>query len=265
MAFLLAGHGRDLLEEFRVALAEASAKPGEKHIHGLRVRMKKLRSLLRLADAMDTGNTAPKGAMRRMKALFKAAGEHRELVISAVVVAALATEDGQEAEAYLLHLGTRERKALKALRRALQDVREKDIVKLRSHLSVVANAQTRSQERRTARNHVDREMRKARQLVQEGARGEALHDVRKHLKNAWHTLRLLGDADTLTERQGDLLQRLGSIQESLGEWHDLQVVYDDLAGLAQQDEVAVLKKAIGSKLRTQRTRLMRELRVLLPA
>lgn len=245
-----------------MALAEASAKPGEKHIHGLRVRMKKLRSLLHLAAAMDTGNTAPKGAMRRIRALFKAAGEHREIVISASVASAVASEDGQEAEAYIQRLGTRERKALKALRRALQDVREKDIAKLRSHLSVVANAHTRSQERRTARNHVDREMRKAQQLVQEGARGEALHEVRKHLKNAWHTLRLLKDTDTLTERQGNLLHRLGSIQESIGEWHDLQVVFDDLDKHQPAEEVAVLRKAVGSKLRGQRTRLMRELKRL---
>lgn len=248
-----------------MALAEARSKPGEKHIHGLRVRMKKLRSLLHLAAALDTGNTAPKGAMRRIRALFKAAGKHREIVISASVASTVAPEDGKETEAYLQRLGTRERKARKALRRALQEVREKDIAKLRSHLSVVANAHTRSQERRTARNHVDREMRKAQQLVQEGARGEALHEVRKHLKNAWHTLRLLKDTDSLTERQGNLLQHLGSIQESIGEWHDLQVVHDDLEEHLPQDEVAALRKAVGSKLRSQRTRLMQELKRLLAA
>lgn len=265
MAFLLAHHGRKQLASYTKALERARERRTEKRIHALRISMKQLRTLLRLAEGIDAVTKPPTAAVRRLLTLFKAAGALREAQVSTGLVTGFEKLDPADGTVYLAHLKKRRGKAAKILKLALAAMHTRDARKLGKYFASVSTDRTHTQERRSARLYVDRELRMAITVVRAGARGEALHEVRKHLKNAWHTLRLLKDADTLTERQTTLLQRLGSIQESLGDWHDLQVVYDDLAGLAQQDEVAVLKKAIGSKLRTQRTRLMRELRVLLPA
>jgi CHAD domain-containing protein len=265
MAFLLAHHGRKQLSAYTKALERARDRRTEKRIHALRTSMKQLRTLLRLAEGIDTVTRPPDAALRRFLTLFKAAGGLREAQVSTRLVSSteeLAPADGA---VYLTHLKIERNKAGKGLKHALADIHTHDARKLGKYFASVSTDHTHTQERRSARIYVDREMRMATTLLRAGAQGEDLHEVRKHLKNAWHTLRLLEDADTLTERQGALLQRLGRIQDSLGDWHDLHVVHDDLAGLAQQDEVAILKKAIGSKLRGQRARLMRELRVLLSA
>ncbi|MCW5899159.1 MAG: CHAD domain-containing protein [Flavobacteriales bacterium] len=257
MAFLLAGHGRELLERFGEALRVARERPTEKRVHGLRVRMKKLRSLLRLAEAMAPGDGPPKGPMRRLLALFKMAGEQRETVVSAKVVRSLPLRDPTSAEPYVTDLGDRGRKAGKAMRKAMDDLRPRDIQRLRRHLGTVGNALTHTQERKAARRYVAMEMRRARTLLRRGAPGEELHEVRKHLKNAWHTLRLLGDTGPLDERQNDLLGRLDGLQENLGDWHDIQVVVEDLDRTERRP--AVLRRAAMARQRRERNRLMRSL------
>jgi len=265
MAFLLAHHGRKQLATYTKSLERARARTTTGRIHALRVSMKQLRTLLRLAEGIDAVTDAPAGPVRRLLALFKAAGELREAQVSTALVTTFEKLDPADGTAYLAHLKRRRSKAAKALRRALDDGHARDARKLGKYFASVSTDHTHTQERRSARLYVDREMRKAIGLVRAGAKGDALHDVRKHLKNAWHTLRLLNEADTLTERQNALLERLGSVQERLGDWHDLQVVYEDLEKHEQQDEVAVLKKAIGTMLRSERARLMRELKKVLEA
>ncbi len=263
MAFLLAHHGRKQLATYTKALERARDRRTEKRIHALRVSMKQLRTLLRLAKATDAVTKAPTAAVGRLMTLFKAAGGLREAQVSTRIVAGFEKLDPSDGTVYLAHLKKRRAKAAKALQRALLDMRTRDARKLGKYFASVSNDRTHTQERRSARLYVDREIRRALRLVRDGAPGEALHQVRKHLKNSWHTLRVLNDVDKLTRRQGALLQRLGTVQESLGSWHDLQVVHDDLAALAHQDEVAVLRKAIGVKLRSQRAGLMRELKQVL--
>jgi len=263
MAFLLAHHGRKQLATYTRSLERACVRTTKGRIHALRVAMKQVRTLLRLAEGIDAATGAPGGAVRRLLALFKAAGELREAQVSEALVANIDKLDPADGTAYLAHLKRQRIRASKLLHRALDEVHARDAEKLGKYFASVSTDHTHTQERRSARLYVDREMRKAVALVRAGAQGDALHDVRKHLKNAWHTLRLLNEADTLTERQNALLQRLGSVQECLGEWHDLHVLSDDLERHPQQDEVAVLKKAIRTPLRGERARLMRELKKVL--
>ncbi|MEX1132631.1 MAG: CHAD domain-containing protein [Flavobacteriales bacterium] len=265
MAFLLAHYGRKQLATYTNSLERARARNTTARIHALRVSMKQLRTLLRLAEGTDTVTDAPSGPVRRLLALFKAAGELRETQVSTALVTTFEKLDPADGTAYLAHLKRRRNKAAKALRRALADGHARDARKLGKYFASVSTDRTHTQERRSARLYVDREMRKAMGHVRAGAHGDALHDVRKHLKNAWHTLRLLKEADTLTERQNALLERLGGVQAGLGEWHDLQVVYEDLEKHEEQDEVAFLKKAIGTILRSERTRLLREMKQVLEA
>ncbi len=257
MAFLLAGHGRELLDRFGEALREVRERPTEKRVHGLRIRMKKLRSLLRLAGAMVPANAPPKGPMRRLLMLFKMAGEQRETVVSAKVVHALTLRDPSAVEPYVTELRKRSRKAGKALRKAMDDLRPRDMQRLRRHLGMVGNALTHTQERKAARHYVGLEMRRARALLRHGAPGEELHEVRKHLKNSWHTLRLLRDTGTLDERLKELHARLDELQESLGDWHDIQVVVDDLDRI--EHPPAAVRRAAMVRLRRERTKLMRTL------
>jgi CHAD domain-containing protein len=263
MAFLLAHYGRKQLATYTKALERARERRTEKRIHALRISMKQLRTLLRLAEGIDAVTKPPTTAVRRLLTLFKAAGGVREAQVSTGLVTCFEELNTADGTTYLAHLKKMRGKAAKVLKQALADMHTRDARKLGKYFASVSTDRTHTQERRSARLYVDREMRMAMTVVCAGARGEALHEVRKHLKNAWHTLRLLKDADTLTERQTTLLQRLGSIQESLGDWHDLQVVYDDLAGLSQPEELALLKQAVGYKLKGQRTKLMRELRTVL--
>lgn len=261
MAFLLAGHGRELLERFGEALRVARERPTEKHVHGLRVRMKKMRSLLRLAEAMAPGDGPPKGPMCRLLALFKVAGEQRETVVSAKVVRSLPLRDPGEAEAYLALLAKRGRKAGKVLRKAMDELRPHDVGRLRKHLATVGTALTHTQERKAARRYVAAEMRRARTLVRRGAPGEELHEVRKHLKNAWHTLRLLDDTKALDERLHELLGKLDGLQEALGGWHDIQVVVEDLDRTERRP--AVVRRAAVARQHRERSRLMRVLKKVL--
>lgn len=237
-------------------------RPDHQGVHGLRVALKKVRTLLRLADAMEPAAAAPKGATKRLLALFKAAGEQREPEVSIQVLGTFTGHDLAR-KAYRAHLDVRANKAGKGLSKALKAMADRDLERILGHLTAISQGLTRSQERKAASRYIGAELAAARTMMATGERDDALHEVRKHLKNAWHTLRLLDRSGALDEEQQDSLKRLGSLQQSLGDWHDLFVVWADLG--TRGSTVLELRKAVEERLHERRAQLVERLREVLGA
>jgi len=262
MATLLHTHARRSLEQLMRALKDAGGRRDHERVHGLRVALKKVRTLLRLAEAMAPSARPPKGPSKRLLALFKAAGAQREPEVSAQVLATFSGYDLAR-NAYLAHLEARAKKAAKGLKKALKAVDKRDADRLRVHFTTISQGLTRSQESRSAMRYIDAELAAARAMMANSDRDDALHEVRKHLKNAWHTLKLLDRSGALKEPRQHMLERLGGLQEALGEWHDLFVVWADLG--TRGGTVLELRNAVEERLNERRRQLVEGLREVLGA
>ena len=262
MATLLHTHAHRALDQLARAMKAVRKRPDHKGVHGLRVALKKVRTLLRLADAMELAAAAPKGATKRLLALFKAAGEQREPEVSMQVLGTFRGHDLARS-AYRAHLDVRAKKAAKSLSKALKAMGDRDLERILAHLTAISQGMTRSQERKAASRYISAELAAARTMMANSDRDDALHEVRKHLKNAWHTLRLLDRSGALEDDQQDDLKRLGDLQESLGDWHDLFVVWADLG--TRGSTVVELRNAVEERLHERRRQLVDRLRKVLGA
>lgn len=260
MATLLHTHAHHALEQMMLAMKAACGRSDHKRVHGLRVALKKVRTLLRLAGAMDPAATPPKGPTMRLMALFKAAGAQREPEVSAQVLGSFTGHDLART-AYQAHLDARSKKAAKELGKVLKGFGKRDARRLLTHFTTISQGLTRSQERKAASRYIKAEVAAARSMMDASDRDDALHEVRKHLKNAWHTLRLLDRSGALKEAQQHMLERLGGLQEALGDWHDLFVVWADLG--TRGSTVAQLRNAVEDRLQERRRQLVGRLREVL--
>ncbi len=226
---MLAEQGQELLEHFGVALARLRKRSTERRIHRLRIRTKKLRSLFRMIRAMvPDAATPPKGAHGRLKALFHAAGRQREVQVSVRLVDKLAGVSARDRKTYRDHLTNRSNKAARDLDKVLASLKDRDMERLGSYIEQVTDGLVRTRERQGARNYIDVQLKEAGRALRAGEPAVALHDVRKHIKNAWHTLRVMADAEALYVRQKELMERLAVVQQNLGNWHDVHVLLADL-------------------------------------
>ena len=224
MAYLLAAHAHRLIERLRVDLARAAESPSEPRIHALRVSLKKLATQLRLARYAAPHAAFPDGPMRRVKALFKAAGREREAQVSRALLAELPQSLGAARMAHEARLHRQERKARQALLRRLQDWRPKDLDRIAEQLARATASLTHAQELDLAARYAEDELQAASRLLAAEAPGAQLHAVRKHVKNAWYTLRLL----PARRKDEARTARLAQAQQRLGLWHDWQTLRSDL-------------------------------------
>jgi CHAD domain-containing protein len=264
MSLLLTEHGTRSLERFASALEKLRARSSEGRIHALRIRTKKLRSLFRVIQALAPDATPPKRAHARMKALFHAAGALRETQVSARLVGELPHVPDKSRKAYLARLKKRRAKAGKELDKRLSRLDRKDITDLGAFINSAAEGFGVRRERQGARQYIDTELALALERFRSGDPSVVLHDVRKHVKNAWHTLRLLDDAGALYVAQRPVMERLDKLQEELGAWHDSHVVLADLAqwergGASRERLVPAAEKQLAQRQR----KLLAELEAVL--
>jgi CHAD domain-containing protein len=225
---MLHSYGSVLIARHAATLKAVRARAGEQRIHRYRVQVKRLRTLLRLLEEHAPDATPPKAVMKRLKSVFHAAAIPREAQVSVRTLRSLKGVSARHRASYAKRLSLQEHKGRKLLVARLEAVRERDAKRILAHIEQATQGSHLAAEQASANRYVNAEMAAARKLIRQGPPEEVLHEVRKHLKNVWHTLRLLNEADGLPARRRQLLERLAPLQEGLGEWHDIHVLLADL-------------------------------------
>jgi CHAD domain-containing protein len=259
MATLLQIHAQGVVQQYSSTLAKARRKSDVGRVHALRVALKQLRTLLRLAAFMAPNSLPPKRVIERLMTLFRAAGEQREARVSEAVVRRIQRSSTMARMHYLEILEHRARRSEKKLHKALQDIRQRDAEKLAGHFAAVSQGLTHTQEQHAAVRYIEHEMRSAKKHFKAGPPEATLHQVRKHLKNAWHCLRMLEHAGALDVERDALMHRMAAVQEALGDWHDLHVVSDDLETQVPAMIHGPLKELVDAELARKRRLVLKEL------
>lgn len=264
MSTFLADVATSRLERCVRAIRKVKRSPDTRRIHGLRVTLKRLRTLLRLLRSMAPDARRPAGALRRLRAVFAAAGRVRD----AQLLMAWARDEriftGRLAKAHQAHLDHRASKALRALSRSIAALDAKDVRRIGRYIDRVTSARTAAQASRAAERYIRNELRAAAQALAGDQKPHTLHDVRKHVKHAYNVSRMLEEATVATRAQRLRCERIDGVQDRLGAWQDLFIRWEHLCawrkgGRPARHEAAILER----RIEQQRARLTRSSRAVL--
>jgi CHAD domain-containing protein len=244
------------LQRYCSALERTRLRTDTEGLHRLRVRMKKTRSLLRFLEYLDSETPPPKGAVRRSKDLFRAAGALREVQVNCARLNDLRTVPADAHTIGLAHLRKQEERLTKELRRSLERIRPEDFQRLELHALRVLQGRTMNDLRAAARNYVKGALDRARGLTRAADAHLHLHKVRKHLKHVRHIHELLDPGVPEPTGLGKMLGRLGT-------WHDELVLRTSLQEMRKHPEQrSELLAALDQRLLALRTDAVHRLQLL---
>jgi hypothetical protein len=213
------------LRRFRRSVEDARHRPEEEELRRLRVRMKRVRSLLRFLAFLNSGVDGPHGSLRRTKALFSAAGAVREMQVSTRSLERLPLAPPTRSPG-IAHLASMERSLQKQLCKALARMRTEDFQRLELHALRMIGARTERELRTQARAFVRAELQEAARLARSTDVHLHLHAIRKHLKHVLHLFELVDPGAPRPAGLSDVL-------DGLGDWHDAVDLCAALSGLGE--------------------------------
>ena len=249
------------MQDLDRALAAAIASPGPEEVHALRVALKRVRSLLRLARHTP-GCRGPKRIRRRLDRLFRHAGRVRDRHV-------------------LLELLTQEprsRTSTGALRKRLMDKAPRADERLHRTLlrqqHVVDDVRTALADgpgrlsppawRHALATAIGNDLRDAAEHLHRDGAADALHTVRKRIKHVVHALDLWPDRPVPREL-ARWRRRCRAAQQLLGTRQDLVMLHDLLCdGRGRSDADAALTRRVTARLHRMDRRVRIELNTLLP-
>lgn len=250
-----------VVQDLDRALAATIASPGPEEVHALRVALKRVRSLLRLARHTP-GCGTPKRLRRRLDRLFDVAGRVRD---RHVLLALLANEVPSRTS--IGHFRTRLMKdAPKAddrLQRALRR-HERMVEEVRGALTGGLGRSGPAAWRRALEKAIDTDLRDAAEHLHRDDAADALHTVRKRIKHVVHAIDLWPDRP-LPRALVRLRQRCRGAEQLLGTRQDLVMLRDLLTGTRKGHAAdPVLAARVTARLHRMERRVRSELNALLP-
>lgn len=221
-AEILGEEYRTLVEAFDRAFAKIREKQKVKHIHRLRVSVKKMRAIWKILDA---SNAHPPDETLRVQvgSIFSAAGRLRESQVNQDIVSG---HKLQFLSGFHDHLIISERRRIQELKEVMEDIDPIDLHRRqRKVIKWIAGLHTFDIPELVS-GCISDEYRQAVD-VPDAESGTDLHTVRKHIRNMDTLLELLIRLDATAEIE-DARQGLKPLMDQLGKWHDDLVLLEEL-------------------------------------
>jgi CHAD domain-containing protein len=213
-----------IFEDF---FALSSASPSSGAIHDTRVGLKRLRAFFDLVGSMDAGFDAEE-RFAPARRLFRAAGRVRNLQVIEAKVRDASAEASLELAEYYNWLKQEERGGVRKFSRICRHF-EKDFfasvwTKMARALDGVPAGRIR---KKIEVRFVDlvREIKQERAMPRDVRR---LHFLRTRTKEAHYTLEILLECGLTGEDAALLGERLRDVHQSLGRWHDEEIILGSL-------------------------------------
>jgi CHAD domain-containing protein len=249
---MLKKYVKNLLEPLPALLLKAEKSYDEKAIHKSRVTIKKLRALASFLKFSHPGLQIRED-LREAKAFFRAAGELRDIQVQENLQNELGISQKKELKAFFHEQQKRKTEARKNLKKQLALFGEAEIHKLEKALKAHVSGFETNQLEELAKDYIH--------TLWHGIRGDMarpsgkipFHDIRKKVKKIQYLLLLFADwsSDTeLLDKEG--MERLEKLQTALGDWHDREVLLQQLSGfgnLTSGDLVEELQRDIEKRKR----------------
>jgi CHAD domain-containing protein len=212
---------------FRERFALVSDSPSSSAIHDMRVGLKRLRTFFSLVASISPEFPAEEAYLPARK-LFRAAGRVRNLQVLEAKAHEASQAASLELSEYYNWLKDEERRALKKFKRARRGFDKRFFDSSWERMAACLEGPPVRQARKGAEDRLATligEIRKERSMRHDVRR---LHFLRTRTKEARYTLEIIQEAGATAEKAALLNERLKDIHQSLGRWHDEEIVLESL-------------------------------------
>jgi CHAD domain-containing protein len=208
-------------------LAPASEYVSTAAVHEMRVCLKRLRTFFRLIGSIDPSFGADEAFVPARK-LFRAAGGVRNLQVLEARAREVSTSASLELSEYYNWLKEKERGEIRRFRRACRKFDDGFFESAWKGMLPSLEAPSGTRARRHAENRLVALIKevKTERPARSGVR--RLHFLRTRAKEARYVLEILQECGLATDEGARLNERLRDVHQSLGRWHDGEIVLDSL-------------------------------------
>lgn len=213
-----------LSQRLASTLAKSSSEPTAKYVHRLRTAIRRFESLVAYAHA-DLGRKQEK-TVEEMVALRKKAGRVRDIDVQMDLLKAIA--NGSTRGDRLAVEATLQQKRGKQVKRLVAAIHKRSGMRVFSHLERIADKSAVAAGQRDPLSEAHRGLSAlaVTYATQSPTNDEELHEVRIQMKK----LRYIAELGEETEEQQRFLEKMKSVQDALGTWHD----WEELAGTVEK-------------------------------
>jgi len=212
---------------FADQVALVSGCPSTGAIHEMRVALKRLRTFFNLVESIDPGFVAEESFAPARK-LFRAAGKLRNLHVIEAKVREASTAASLELSEYYNWLKEHERREGKKFGRARRGFRKDFFGSAWKAMAPYLEGPAAARVKRSSEERLLVLLReiKGERSMPPGVR--RLHFLRTRTKEARYTLEILQECGLTGDDQARLNERLKDVHQSLGRWHDEEIVLGSL-------------------------------------
>lgn len=212
------------MAEFQYQFHRAETELGEGPIHDLRVNLKKIRTLFKLIQYLDSDFNL-KSNFCLFRRIFKEAGLIRDIQVQIELMTAFSKPRNHQFKSYLHDLET------EGKIRFRQKLVETNLDELAPIDGAIEAAVARIQEPGLNGRIVDfiiQRIESAARSFHEGTSIDSMHHSRILLKDAYYMLQMLQEFEVQTGPLALLLERVDQLQDTFGTWHDWEVALHHL-------------------------------------
>lgn len=223
---------KHLFSKIRKQSDKATSDDGEKHIHALRVEVKKLKALFHLLSFYF--QELEEGQLEKLTKVFHSAGRVREwqLLVEQVAASSMSADPKKEVAGYAQHA---KEKAFKKFRNTVDKSGTETVKELRE---VVTGFAARIQQKELSGyfdfviSGIEKKWKKKNLTV------KSYHELRREMKDLKFNLKFLDENAKTSLKVFSDSRFLDECEELLGKWHDGIVAAEQLQKLSKDDELS---------------------------
>ena len=206
-------------------LYKASITGSEKDIHRTRVDMKRINAILEMFEMLNPEKFSQE-SFDVFRELFSFSGKIRELQVNQMVILRYGPETKGRA-LFIRYLRARENKLSKQFMGIVQDFDEKKLKKSERSLKKLCREIKISTLKARTEKFILKKGKRIKLLRNYPSNPEHIHEIRKHLK-AMVTILSLVSLVFRDDKQKAILEGLTQTEILIGNWHDNQVLMEDI-------------------------------------
>lgn len=226
---------------FQESFKSARERSNKKNVHALRISIKRIHALLRFAEIISPEAVNAKKAYKKLKPVFKKAGELRTLHI----YIALLSETKEKTDSIVREIRKLKKKTCKQREILQQELRDFNIKKQATELRAVLQHSFVADKKKLLKETLAfaaTKFRRAHQLANEND----FHGARKELKQAHYILELFPSG----KKSSAQLAAIDPIEKKAGRWHDIHSLLRLLDKERQKKTIRFPEKSLQQELKT---------------
>lgn len=220
-------YGNDCVSRLSSNISRAKKSSDARNIHSLRLNVKKINALFGFLEILDI-TLIPKETLKRIDSLYRISGQLRDAQIQIQILKKfkkIAPDDVQKA---LRYFSKHKKKAQNKLKKKSSRISNKNLLGVRERLTTCIKGLDNNTLKIKCIDYANETLTLIKNIISRRPDEELLHRMRIYLKVLIYIL------DILLKMKEDIaidkpsLKLLNTIQQKVGEWHDLDLLYQRL-------------------------------------